>query len=211
MFFGAYPEGVVAEKNSFRCRYGLAIAKNVEGIASELDAAWNDPKGIANDWKNPSGDSVAYRNGEEAMQALIGLHVHGIEMVRDQRFKPFYKGRDQRVTPNAALFRRSGNTIRAITANVHGLAALWQASGMGALLPKDQRAADTNVLFDYKAAAAAIGRLTPGNSTPLRMGMTGSCLDMRSSMRIRGVVCNLTIRRVTPTRAQVRARFAGAL
>lgn len=168
VFFGSYPEGVVAGKDSFRCRYGLAIARNVESIAGELEMAWNDPKGIASDWKNPSRDSAVYRNGDEAMQALIGLHVHGIEMVRDQRFKPFYKGRDQRVTPNAALFRRSGNTIRAITANVDGLTELWQASGMGALLPKDQRTADTNVLFDYKAAGAVIGKLGPPTAVALK-------------------------------------------
>jgi hypothetical protein len=159
VFFGSYPEGVVAEKNSFRCRYGLAIARNVESIGGELESAWNAPNGIADAWKNPSADSAVYRNGEEAMQALIGLHVHGIEMVRDQRFKPFWKGRDQRMVPNAAIFRRSGNTIRMITADVDGLAKLWQVSDMGALLPQQQRPAAGNVLFDYKAAAAAIARL----------------------------------------------------
>jgi uncharacterized protein len=168
VFFGSYPEGVVAEKNSFRCRYGLAIAKNVEGIAGELKAAWDDPKGIANDWKNPSKDSAVYRNSEEAMQALIGLHVHGVEMVRDQRFKPFYKGRGEKVTPNAALFRRSGNTIRAIEANVDGLGKLWQVSDMGLLLADNQRALAGNVLFDYKAAAAAIGKLPAPTAEALK-------------------------------------------
>jgi predicted lipoprotein len=161
LFFGAYPEGITAERNSFRCRYGLAIARNVESIGGELEAAWNDPDGIARDWKNPSPDSAVYRNGEEAMQALIGLHVHGIEMVRDQRIKPFYKGREQKVTPNAALFRRSGNTIRMIAADADGLTKLWQVSDMAALLPADQKVAAASVLFDYKAAAAAIRKLTP--------------------------------------------------
>lgn len=163
VFFGSYPEGVVAEKNSFRCRYGLAIAQNVENISGELDAAWSDPKGIANDWKNPSADSAVYRNGAEAIQALIGVHVHGIDMVRDQRFKPFYKGPGDKVMPNAAIFRRSGNTIRAISANVEGLGELWQISDMGSLLPAGRRAAATSVLFDYKAALAAIRKLpAPG-------------------------------------------------
>jgi len=167
VFFGSYPESVVAEKNSFRCRYGQAIARNVESIGGELEDAWNAKNGIADAWKNPSADSAVYRTGEEAMQALIGLHVHGIEMVRDQRFKPFYKGRDQRVTPNAAIFRRSGNTIRMITADVDGLAKLWQISDMGSLLSEDQRAAASSVLFDYKAAAAAISRLPAPSATTL--------------------------------------------
>ncbi|MDB5524139.1 MAG: iron-regulated protein precursor [Rhizobium sp.] len=159
VFFGSYPEGVISGKDSFRCRYGLAIARNIETIGGELDAAWGAPDGIADAWKNPSADNPVYRNGAEAMQALIGLHVHGIEMVRDQRFKAFYKGRDQRMLPNAAVFRRSGNTIRAITANVEGLAKLWQVSDMNALLPADKRSSASSVLFDYKAATAAIRKL----------------------------------------------------
>ena len=168
VFFGSYPEGVVADKQSFRCRYGLAIARNVESIGGELEAAWNAPDGIAYAWKNPSADNPVYRTGAEALQALIGLHVHGVEMVRDQRVKPFYKGRGQKISPNAALFRRSGNTIRAMTANVEGLARLWQVSDMGSLLDEDQRASAGSVLFDYKAAAAAIKKLAAPTAETLR-------------------------------------------
>lgn len=177
VFFGSYPEGVVAEKNSFRCRYGLAIARNVEGIAGELETAWNDPKGIADDWKNPSAKSAVYRDGKEAMQALIGVHVHGIEMVRDQRFKPFYKGPGEKVTPNAALYRRSGNTIRAILANVEGLEKLWQVADLGIFLPKEQRALANNVAFDYKAAANAIAGLSAPSAERLKDGKYLAKLD----------------------------------
>jgi predicted lipoprotein len=102
------------------------------------------------------------------MQALIGLHVHGIEMVRDQRIKPFYKGRGQKISPNAAIFRRSGNTVRVIAANVEGLAELWKASDMGLLLPEGQRAPASSVLFDYKATAAAIRKLPAPTAETLR-------------------------------------------
>jgi predicted lipoprotein len=168
VFFGSYPESVMAGKNNFRCRYGLAVARNVEGIAAELQAAWDDPRGVANDWKNPSKDSASYRNGEEAMQALIGLHVHGIEMVRDQRFRPFYDSNNRKRAPNAALFRRSGNTIRAIAASVAGLGKLWQVADLGVFLPRDQRAYSGNVVFDYKAAATAIGKLPPPTAENLK-------------------------------------------
>jgi hypothetical protein len=157
----------VAEKNGFRCRYGLAIARNVESIAGELQAAWDDPKGIAHDWKNPSKDSAVYRTGEEAMQALIGIHVHGIEMVRDQRVRPFYDSSNRKMTPNAAIFRRSGNTTLTITANVKGLEKLWQVADLGVFLPEDQQALAGNVAFDYKAAAEAIAKLPAPNAENL--------------------------------------------
>jgi len=167
VFFGSYPEGIIAEKNSFRCRYGLAITRNVEGIAAELQAAWDDPKGIAEDWKNPSKESAVFRTGEEAMQALIGIHVHGIEMVRDQRIRPFHDASNQKMTPNAAIFRRSGNTIRTIAANVEGLEKLWQVADLGIFLPENHKALADNVAFDYKAAAVAIAKLPPPSAENL--------------------------------------------
>ena len=83
VFFGSYPESVASQPNGFRCRYGLAIARNVEGIGGELQAAWDAPDGIQAQWKTPSADNPVFRSSSESIQALIGIHVHGLEMVRD--------------------------------------------------------------------------------------------------------------------------------
>jgi predicted lipoprotein len=168
LFFGAYPESVASEKENFRCRYGLAIARNVESIAGELEAAWNAPDGISRDWKNPSADNPVYRDEAEAMQALIGLHVHGAEMVRDQRIKPFYKGRDAKRSPKAAVFWRSGNTARMIEGNIDGLEALWKVSDMGALLPKASQPLAQSIYFNYKAAGIAADQLTQPTADALK-------------------------------------------
>jgi predicted lipoprotein len=167
VFFGSYPEGVVAEKNSFRCRYGLAIAKNVEAIGGELDAAWNKPGGIQDDWKHPSADNPVYRDNGEAIQALIGLHVNGLEMVRDKRIKLFYRGKGEKVSPKAAIFWRSGNTARALAANIDGLGTLWKVSDMGALLPEDVRSLADSAGFDYRTAVAALRKLDPPTAEAL--------------------------------------------
>jgi len=160
VFFGAYPEGIVSDKQDFRCRYGLAIARNVADIAGELVAAWDAPNGVQKAWKNPSADNPVYRNSAEAMQALIGLHVHGAEMVRDQRIKPFYKGRDAKRLPKAAIFWRSGNTARVISGNIEGLQALWKVSDMGVLLDESSRPLADSIFFQYKSAQIAAGKLT---------------------------------------------------
>jgi predicted lipoprotein len=159
VFFGAYPEGLVSGKDSFRCRYGLAIARNVEGIGGELQAAWDAPDGIQAQWKSPSADNPVFRDGAEAIQALVGLHVHGLEMVRDQRIKPFYKGRGLKITPRAAVFWRSANTMTLVGANIKGLETLWKVSDMRTLLPEDTRSMADAIDFDYRSAATAAARL----------------------------------------------------
>ena len=159
LFYGAYPEGIVADGNGFRCRYALAVARNVQSIAAELQAAWDAPDGVARDWKTPSADNPVFRDDNEAVSALIGVAVHGIEMVRDQRIKNFYKGKDAKVSPKLAVYWRSGMTMRALAANVEGLDAFWTATGFRILLGPDNGSIADAVGFDLKAAATALRAL----------------------------------------------------
>jgi predicted lipoprotein len=159
LFFGSYPEGIVAEKGGFRCRYGLAVARNVETIAGELQAAWDATDGVARDWKSPSADNPVFRDGKEAVSALLGIAVHGLEMVRDQRIRHFYKGKGGKVSPKLAVYWRSGLTTSALSANVSGLMAFWTAADVGSLLAADARSLSDSAMFDLKTAVAALGKL----------------------------------------------------
>lgn len=124
---------------SFRCRYGAAIAGNVEAVAADLVAAWDAPGGVADAWKHPGPDNPVYRDGKEAITALLGILVHGTETVRDQRIETFYKGENQPIFPKQALFWRSGNTWDTVEGNLEGLKSLIAISDMGALLEPDSR------------------------------------------------------------------------
>ena len=151
----------MAGKNGFRCRYGLAVAKNVESIAAELQAAWDAPDGIARAWKVPGTDNPVYRDEKEAVSALIGIAVHGLEMVRDQRLKHFYKGKGRKVSPKLAVYWRSGMTMRALKANVEGLARFWTVTDLASLLDPDARSLSESASFDLKAALSSLAVLDP--------------------------------------------------
>lgn len=159
LFFGAYPEAIVTEKNGFRCRYGLAVARNVESIAAELQSAWDAPDGVARDWKVPTADNPVYRDDKESTSALIGVTVHGLEMVRDQRIAHFYKGKGLKVSPKLAVYWRSGLTMKALTANVEGLARFWIVADITSLLDPDAHSLSESASFDLKTAAAALAKL----------------------------------------------------
>ena len=159
LFFGADAGTVVAEKDGFRCRYGLAVARNVETIAGELQAAWDATDGIARDWKVPSKDNPVYRDDKEAVSALIGVAVHGLEMVRDQRIKHFYKGKGQKVSPRLAVYWRSGLTMKALTSNVEGLDRFWTVTDIASLLASDMHSLSESASFDLRTAISALGTL----------------------------------------------------
>jgi predicted lipoprotein len=159
LFFGAYPEAIVSEKNGFRCRYGLAVAKNVESIAAELQSAWDAPDGVSRDWKVPGVDNPVYRDDKEAVAALIGIAVHGLEMVRDQRIAHFYKGKGLKVSPKLAVYWRSGLTMKALKANVDGLAKFWVVTDLTSLLDPDVHSLSQSASFDLENASSALGKL----------------------------------------------------
>jgi uncharacterized protein len=168
LFFGDYPEAIVSENDPFRCRYGLAIAGNVETIAAELQAAWDAPNGVAKAWKNPSDDNPVYRDGKEAVSAIVGIAVHGLEMVRDQRIAHFYKGRGAKVSPKLAVYWRSGLTMTALTANVDGLASFWKVTDMALLLDDDMHSLSESASFDLNATLAALKKLGQPNADRLK-------------------------------------------
>jgi predicted lipoprotein len=159
LFFGSYPEGIVGEKNGFRCRYGLAVARNVESIAAELQSAWDAPDGVARDWKSPGAANPVYRDDKEAVSALIGIAVHGLEMVRDQRIAHFYKGKGLKVSPKLAVYWRSGLTMKALKANADGLAKFWVVTDIASLLDKDAHSLSESASFDLKSATSALAKL----------------------------------------------------
>jgi len=143
VLYGTGAEVLSSERNGFRCRYGAAIADNLTSIAAELHAEWEKPDGIQSAWKTPGPDNPLYRDGKEAATELLGILVHGVESIRDQRLRPFYagivKGEPDKGHPKLAIYWRSGNTMPALSANFMALQTLFNAADMQALLPDDRR------------------------------------------------------------------------
>ncbi len=139
LLFGTGSEILSTEKNGFRCRYAAAVAGNITNVAKEISGIWDAPDGIQKAWEQPGPANSVFRNGGEAVTALLGILVHGAETVRDQRIETFYKGPEKAKFPKQALFWRSENTWPSVKGNLEGLAALLQASRMENLLKQSDR------------------------------------------------------------------------
>ncbi|AYG57785.1 imelysin family protein [Rhizobium jaguaris] len=127
------------EKEGFRCRYGAAVAGNIENTAKDIADEWDDPNGVQKSWKNPGKTSDDFMDNKEAVTALLGVLVHGAGNVRDQRLETFYKGDAAAARPKMAIYWRSGDTWASLSGNIEGLKTLWEKAGMADLLPADKR------------------------------------------------------------------------
>ncbi|WP_018235139.1 imelysin family protein [Ensifer sp. BR816] len=163
VLYGTGAESLASEEGGFRCRYGMAIAQNLTTIAGELLAAWEKPDGIQSAWKKAGPDNPLFRDNKEAATELLGVLVHSVEMIKDQRLRPFYAGptagKADKGRPKLAIYWRSGNTMASLAANLRGLQTLFNVAGMENLLPGDSRSIAGSVNFLFKALISATDRI----------------------------------------------------
>lgn len=119
---GTGSEELSSGKDNFRCHAGRAIAANISLLAGELSDAWNAPDGIADKWRKPGADNPVFRNGEEALIALLGILVRGLETTNEKRLMIFSQG-EGGANPKKALYWRSGLTLKSVEDNLKGLQA----------------------------------------------------------------------------------------
>ncbi|MEY9782772.1 imelysin family protein [Sinorhizobium fredii] len=163
VLYGTRAETLASKDGGFRCRYGMAISQNLAAIAGELLAAWENPDGIQSAWKAPGPGNPLFRDNKEAATELLGVLVHSVEMIKDQRLRPFYDGaidgKPDKGRPKLAIYWRSGNTMASIAANLRGLQTLFNIAGMENLLPADSRSIAGSVNFLFKALISAADRV----------------------------------------------------
>lgn len=157
VLYGTGSEALRSGASSHRCLYGQAIAANLNGIAGALSAAWEKPGGIGDQWKHPGADNPVFRDDREAVTELLGIMVHGVEMVREQRIEAFYPEGN----PKAALLRRAGKTWMMLGANLEGLSVFWKKAHMESLLKEDQRSVASSISFVMKSMIRVTATIDP--------------------------------------------------
>jgi predicted lipoprotein len=139
VLYGDGSEALAGKDDPYRCAYGAAIARNIETMAADVDAAWKKPDGFAALWANPGPDNALYRDGTEAVTELVGVFINELEMVRDVRLKGFLGAKPDADKPRQAIFWRSQNTGLSLAGNLSGIDTLFEASKLGDALPEDAR------------------------------------------------------------------------
>lgn len=160
VLFGTGAETLLAPEGEFRCRYGLAIAANISGIAGELAMGWYQHEGVATRLTRPQAEYADYRTETEALEALVGLVSHGVEAMRDTRINPFIAQDGKAAQPKLALFWRSGLSMAMIGANVDGMRKLVAVSGVARAVAEKDKGLDNSIDFEFGNAIRALDAVT---------------------------------------------------
>jgi len=159
VLFGNGSEALLSPDDGFRCRYAESIAGTIASAADATLAEWRQPGGIAQRLLEPMENYPDYRSDIEVMGELIGVFVHGTELLRDTRLAPFIGVEGANPAPRSAPFWRSRLTLASVGATVVAMQDLFDASGISdALTGADRFAAGA---FDFESAnfASAIAAI----------------------------------------------------
>lgn len=160
VLFGTGADDLANAVGAYRCAYGKAISANVGTIAAEVDAAWHNDKGFAEQWKHPGPQNPFYRNATEAVTELLEVYVNGLELVRDVRVNGFLGKDAASDKPKQALYWRSEGTAASLGGNIAGMKALFDASHFGSLLPADSEWIAQSIDFEFVNALHTANAIT---------------------------------------------------
>jgi hypothetical protein len=144
----------LAGGEDYRCAYAAAIARNLDTIAQEIVAGWNDEAGYVGLMRTPGPDNPVYRSPEEPVGDIVEILTTGFQFIRDVRIGAFVGENPKKAKPRRAAFWRSGLAIDAIAANFAGLDALFEASGLVPVIESRPDGAGfvESVRFEFKSA-----------------------------------------------------------
>jgi predicted lipoprotein len=137
VLFGTGADALSTAGDPYRCQYGAAVAANIAAIAGDVEAAWAKDDGFAAQWAQPGPANPLYQSGTESVTALLEVFVNGLELVRDVRVGGFLGKEAADDKPKQAIYWRSDGTARSLAANLAGMKALFEASGLGEQLSPD--------------------------------------------------------------------------
>ena len=144
----------LATGDDFRCAYGAAIAANLDTIAGEILAGWNDEAGYVALMRNPGPDNRVYRTPSEPVGDIVEILTTGFQFIRDVKLGAFIGENPKKAKPRRAAFWRSGLTMAAIEANFAGLQRLFEVSGLVPAVESREGGAGFvgSVRFEFKSA-----------------------------------------------------------
>jgi predicted lipoprotein len=156
VLFGTDADRLATTEAAYRCAFGSAISANLDAIADEMEAAWAAPDGFARTWAEPAATNALYRDDAEALGELLDVFVTGLELDRDVRLGGFLGKTPEQDKPRQALFWRSERTIASVSGNLSGMKSLFEASGLGDMLPADTRWIVGSIGFEFSNALDAL-------------------------------------------------------
>lgn len=153
ILFGDGSDALAEPQANHRCAFAQAAAANLVHLSDEISAGWRDGSSLVPVFLKPGAGNLLFRTDQEALNLLLGQMIHGLEAVRDTRISAFLdRENPDHDQPKSALFWRSGMTLPSIRANLEGLEALFNRSGIEIVSKQTAPRLADAIRFEFRQA-----------------------------------------------------------
>lgn len=159
LLFGTGSRDLKSASGAFRCSFAKTASENVSIIAQELADSWKAGSDYSKNWIKAGAPISVFANEQEAINELLGVLVHGLEVLRDIRIGAFLKKKPSNDRPKSALFWRSKTTVRMLEANLTMLESLMEEGGLYSLVKSDKNGTINSLRFEFSQIHKAIAAI----------------------------------------------------
>lgn len=153
---GSGAEELEQAGDGFRCAYAAAVAGNIANMADELAAEWAAGAPFHAAFTVPSATSDPYRSEKEVAGEIVKALGTGLQFVRNAELLPALGETADKARGRRAPLWRSDLTFVLAAAQIEGLSALAEATGLREAGDPDTRAALDALRFDLNHALDAL-------------------------------------------------------
>lgn len=157
VLYGAGAETLATAEGGRRCRYGLAVAGNVEKIAGAVQAEWAAGAAFHDAFADPRPQHELYRSPKEVAAEAVKAMTTTVQFVRNAELLPALGDDAGTARGKRAPLWRSDLTFALVRAQIDAVADLAAASGFAAD-EAARRPAET-LRLDLDNAGAALGKV----------------------------------------------------
>ncbi|MBL1405762.1 MAG: peptidase M75, Imelysin [Hyphomicrobiales bacterium] len=161
LLFGTGSNDLVSTSADFRCKFAKTASANVEAISSELQGSWQAGSDFSKRWMQAGNSGSIFANEQEAINELLGVLVHGLEVFRDIRIGGFLKKEAKYDRPKSALLWRSQSTLPVLKANFKMFEGVMEEGGLYSLVEEDLNGTVNSLRFEFKQIKNTLNSISP--------------------------------------------------
>ncbi|MCB1453955.1 MAG: hypothetical protein KDJ43_09935 [Rhizobiaceae bacterium] len=153
--YGSGSDDLTVAAGAYRCRFAAAIAGNIETIAGEVLAGWDDATGFASSFTGPAEDKEPYRSAAEVNGEIVRALSTQLRFIREAELLPAFGEDADKARGKRAPLWRSELTFTLVAAQLEGLRDLLNAAGYESSLEYETAWVPGSILFEIGTATNA--------------------------------------------------------
>lgn len=168
LLFGTGSNDLENAAANFRCKFAKTASANILLISGELQEYWKSGSAYSNNWLKSGNSNSVFANEQDAINEMLGVLVHGLQVFRDIRIGGFLKKEANYDRPKSAVLWRSKSTLPMLKANFEMLEALMEEGGLYSLVENDVNGTVNSLRFEFAQIKKTLNSINPPIASALQ-------------------------------------------